>query len=190
MFLLQLEFGRVFDGDDALIGRDEAGEDVQQGGLAGPGAAGDEDVQFGHRHGLQDLPDFRGEAAFLNQVLQGGALHGKPPDTKHGPVQGQGRDDGVDPGAVGQPGIHHGDGLIDAAPHVTDDLIDDFQEVLIILEPDIRQFQTATPFDVHLIVAVYQDIRNGRVGQQRFQGAQTQDLELQFPVQAGLFRQI
>ena len=58
--------------------------------------------------------------------------------TEHGPIQGQGGDDGVDPGAVGQPGVHHGGGFIDAPSHVADDLVDDFQEVVIVLEADIR----------------------------------------------------
>ena len=43
--LLQPQFGGVFDGDDALVFRDVAGERVEQRGLAGAGAAADQDVQ-------------------------------------------------------------------------------------------------------------------------------------------------
>src|SRR5208337_4977328 len=102
-------------------------EDVEQGSFAGPGAPGDEDVQFGHRNGFDHFADFRGEAAFFHQILQLGALDPKASNGQQGAVQGQGRDDGVDPGAVGQPGIHHGGGLIDAAPHVRDYLVDNFE---------------------------------------------------------------
>jgi hypothetical protein len=35
MRLLQLQFGRVFDGDNALLRRDKEGERVEQGGFAG-----------------------------------------------------------------------------------------------------------------------------------------------------------
>ena len=38
VLLLHLEFGRVFDGDDALVIGDEAGQDIEEHGLAGTGA--------------------------------------------------------------------------------------------------------------------------------------------------------
>ncbi len=43
MVLLHLEFDGVFNGDDALGIADEAGEDVEQRGLAGTGAAAGDD---------------------------------------------------------------------------------------------------------------------------------------------------
>ncbi len=43
--LPQLQLGRVFDRDDALVLADEAGQDVEQRRLAGAGAARDDDVQ-------------------------------------------------------------------------------------------------------------------------------------------------
>ena len=43
--LVQLQLGRVLDGDDALVGRQELGQHVERGGLAGAGTAGDEHVQ-------------------------------------------------------------------------------------------------------------------------------------------------
>ena len=46
VFLLELQFGRVFDGDDAVGIRNVAGEHVQQGGLSGAGSARDQDVQL------------------------------------------------------------------------------------------------------------------------------------------------
>ena len=44
MRLLQLKFGGVFAGDDALFGVDVGGQAVQQRGLARAGTAGDQDV--------------------------------------------------------------------------------------------------------------------------------------------------
>ena len=40
--LLQLQFGRVFDGDDAFVVRDVAGQSIQQRRLTGAGSAGDQ----------------------------------------------------------------------------------------------------------------------------------------------------
>ena len=45
VLLAQLELGGVLDGDDALVLGDEAGEHVERGRLARPGAAGDDDVE-------------------------------------------------------------------------------------------------------------------------------------------------
>ena len=45
--LLQLQLRCVLDGDDALVMRDHAAQGVQQRGLAGAGAAGDQDVARG-----------------------------------------------------------------------------------------------------------------------------------------------
>ena len=43
--LLEPQFGRVFDGDDALVFRNVGGERVEQRGLTGAGAAADQDVE-------------------------------------------------------------------------------------------------------------------------------------------------
>ena len=53
MRLLQLQLGRVLDRDDALAGVDQPAHGVQQRGLAGAGAAGDDDVQPAARGDLQ-----------------------------------------------------------------------------------------------------------------------------------------
>ena len=44
VLLLELQLGRILDGDNALGFRNEAGENVEQRGLAGAGAAGDTDI--------------------------------------------------------------------------------------------------------------------------------------------------
>ena len=42
--VIDLQLGCVFDGDHALVVRDEARDDVERRGLAGAGSAGDQDV--------------------------------------------------------------------------------------------------------------------------------------------------
>src|SRR3712207_7192647 len=48
--LLQLQLGRVLDGDDALVVGDVGGERVQERRLARAGAARDEDVERSEEH--------------------------------------------------------------------------------------------------------------------------------------------
>ena len=53
--LLQLQFGGVFAGDDALVVVDELRQAVEQRGLAGAGAAGDQRVDAAAADDAQDL---------------------------------------------------------------------------------------------------------------------------------------
>ncbi len=64
--LLQLEFGRVLAGDDALVVLDVVGQAVEQRGLAGAGAAGDQHVAADAADDLQDLRAFRRDRAELD----------------------------------------------------------------------------------------------------------------------------
>ena len=59
VFLLQLQFGRVFDRDDAVRVGNEAGERVQQRRLTRAGTAGDDDVQAGLDGPFQQHHHFR-----------------------------------------------------------------------------------------------------------------------------------
>src|SRR5581483_6315145 len=80
--------------------------------------------------------------------------------------QGQGRDDGVDAAAVGQPTIDHRACLIDAPAGLPDHALDDVQQVALVGEADGGHFQHAVPLDVDRAVAVDQDVRDGRVAHQ------------------------
>ena len=53
--LLELELGGVLDRDDALVLGDERREHVEGGGLAGAGAAGDDDVEPAADAGVQEV---------------------------------------------------------------------------------------------------------------------------------------
>ena len=184
VLLLQLQFRGVLDGEDAFVVRDEAGEDVEQGGLARAGAAGDQDISLALTMAWKNLADVRGQGALGDQLLQGEAADGKAADGEHGAVQGQGRDDGVHPGAVGQAGVHHGGGLIDAAADVGDDLVDGVQQVGVVPEAHRGFFQLAAPLEVDLVIAVDQDIGDAGVVHEGLQRPQTQDFEFQLLDQA------
>ncbi len=81
---MQLEFGGVLDGDDALVAGDEAGQDVEGGGLAGPGAAADQDVQPALDTGGEDVGDRAGEGAETDQVVDLEGVGGELADGQQG----------------------------------------------------------------------------------------------------------
>ena len=66
--LLQLQFGRVLAGDDALVRVDIVGQAVQQGRLAGTGAARDHDVAAHPADDLEDLRALRRDRAELDRA--------------------------------------------------------------------------------------------------------------------------
>ena len=113
--------------------------------------------------------------------LQG--IYGETPDGKHGAVDGQRGNDGIDPGTVRQSGIHHGRGFVDTAPHGRHDFIDDPPQVGVVFETGFRLDQLPETFQVDIFVGIDQDIGNSRVLHERFQGAQTHDLVLDLFIQ-------
>ena len=59
MVLLELELGRVLDGDDALVTGDEGREGVQGRRLTGTGSAGDQHVELALDAGGQEVRRLR-----------------------------------------------------------------------------------------------------------------------------------
>src|SRR6185369_8603264 len=67
--LVQLQLGRVLDGDDALVGRQVLGKHVQGGRLAGAGTAGDEHVEPATHAGGEEVGHRAGERAEPDEVV-------------------------------------------------------------------------------------------------------------------------
>src|SRR5450759_4328322 len=78
MLLVQLQLGRVLDGDDAVFHRDEPGQHVQERGLAGPGAARDDDVGLGKDCGLEKAETSLIAAPEANEVFDLEGVAGEP----------------------------------------------------------------------------------------------------------------
>ena len=78
--LVELELLGVLDGDDALVGRDERREHVEGRGLAGAGAARDDDVEPTDHAGLQEAGGVGVEGAEADQVVDLQLLGGELPD--------------------------------------------------------------------------------------------------------------
>ena len=175
VLLLDLQFGGVFDGDDALGGGDESGEDVEQRGFARAGAAGDDNVEPRADCAAQDLQHLRGQRAMAQQVVGGQRDGAEAADGQQRAIHGQRRNDDVDARSVQQARIHHRRRLIDAAAHRGDDLVDDVHQMGFILEDDVGLLDDAAPFDVDGFVGVDQDVVHGGIVQQRLQRAQAKD---------------
>ena len=108
VLLPQLQFGRVFDGDDALVFRNELGEHVEQRGLAGAGTARNDDVQARLHAGLQQLEHALGHASDFAADLS--AFRRSRPKRRiesSGPSTATRRNHGVHARAVGQARVHH-----------------------------------------------------------------------------------
>ncbi len=93
-----------------------------------------------------------------------------------GAVDGQGRNDGVHPGSVREPGIHHRRRVVDPAAHGADDAIDHLEQVPVALEPDIGALEPTVPLHVDRVGRVHQDVGDGRVFHEGLERPQPEDL--------------
>ena len=108
VLLVELQLGGVLDGDDPLVDRDEAGADVEQRGLAGAGAAGDDDVGPGQDAGLDEGRALLGDGPEADQVGDLVRVLGELPDGQQGAVERHRGDGGVDARAVQEAGVAEG----------------------------------------------------------------------------------
>ena len=174
--LPQHQLGGVLDGDDPLAFRDEAGEHVQQRRLAGAGAAADDDVQPAGDGRDHEVEHRAGQRLAIDQVGAAQAIGPEPADREARAVEGERRDDGVDARAVGQPGVHHRARLVDAAPDRADDALDDLHQVLVVAEDRGALLDASLALDVDVVVAVDQDVRHGRILEQRLERSEAEQL--------------
>src|SRR5205807_9887397 len=97
----QLQFGRRFADDDALLRVDFLAERVQQRRLSARDASGDDDVLAGPNAGGQELAGLRAEEAELLQLGERAGAQTEAADrADRVPVRGDRRDRGGDPGAI------------------------------------------------------------------------------------------
>ncbi|MNP07683.1 hypothetical protein D3C76_997180 [compost metagenome] len=178
--MVELQFRGVLDGDQALVAIDEQAQDVEQGGLARAGAAADQDVAApadGLPEELQDrlVDRLRGQqVGALQQVAT------KLADRQAGAVEGDGRDDRVDPAAVGQARVHHRARLVQAPPERGEDALDEPLHVRLVDEAEVATVQHPVALDEDPVRTVDQDLGDRRIAQQRFQRAEADQLVDQF----------
>src|SRR5271157_3923422 len=125
VFLLELQFGRVFDGYDALRIRDVTGKDIENRGFAGARSSGNDQVQTALDHGREQFQHGLGQGLVVEHVARGDRIPAEAADREAGSVERQGRNDGVDARAILEAGIYHRRRLIDAPPDAGHDAVDD-----------------------------------------------------------------
>src|ERR1035437_2425787 len=184
--LLELQFRRVFDGDDALFLRDEARQRVEHGGLAGAGSAGDQHGNLALHARRKEAQDAGSERLERHHFVLRDDVAAEPADAEAGAVERQRRNYGVDARTVLQARIDNRLGFIDAPAHLGHDLLDDVQQVGIVLEADGGFGELAVALDEYLVIAVDQDVAEAGLFEQRFQGAETEDFVEHFLDDLGL----
>ena len=94
----------------------------------------------------------------------------------HGTVERQRRNDGIHTRAVLKASIDHRARLVDAAADHAHDPFDDAQQVSIVLKYRVGFLEPAVSFDVNLVVAVHENVRDLGIRKQRLQWTQPEDL--------------
>ena len=100
VLLPELQLRRIFNGHDPLVVGDEGGQHVEKGRFPGAGASGDQDVEPRLHAPHQQLQHGGGERAVADQVLSRQGVLAEFPDGQMRAVDGEGRNDGVDAGAI------------------------------------------------------------------------------------------
>jgi hypothetical protein len=140
MGLLQLQFGGVLAGDDALVVADIEGHAVEQRGLARARAPGDQHIAARLADDLQDGGAFPRDRPVAHELFQGQLVLAELADRERGSVDGQRRHDDVDAAAVGQARVADRARLVDAASDLADDALADIHELRVVAEPHARPF--------------------------------------------------
>ena len=176
VFLLELQFGGVFDGDDALDVGNVAGENIEQSSFSGASSSGDEEIQLSFDHRGEQFEHGFGEGVILQHIAGGDGIAAETADGEARSVKGERRNDGVDAGAIGEAGVDHGRRFIDTAADAGDDALDDLHEVRIVFERQAGQFKLSGALNVYPVEAVDQNIGDGVVFEQRFERTEAEDL--------------
>ena len=92
------------------------------------------------------------------------------------PSSASGRDDRVEPRAVGEPGVDHRRGLVDPPADPRDDPVDDLEQVLVVAEDDLRALDPALLLDEDLLRAVDHDVGDLVVLEQQLERAEAERL--------------
>ena len=164
--LVELELLGVLHRDDALVGRDERRQHVERRRLTGTGTAGDDDVEPADDAGLEEPGGVGVERAEADQVVDLERVLGELPDGEERPVDGERVDDRVHAGAVGEAGVDHGVGLVDATADLAHDLVDDAPQVGLVDEGRVGPLEPAGALHVHVVGPVHHDLGDVLVLQQ------------------------
>jgi hypothetical protein len=176
--LPQLKLGCILDRDQALAGVDARRQQVEQGGLAGAGAAADEDIEprpHGRRQERRHLGAHRGARDI---IVHRERLHLELADRQDRSVERDGGNDDVDARPVGQAGVNERGRLIHAPADRADDAMDDVHQMGVVAEARFDARELAAALDVDLVRTVDDDVVDRGIAQQRYEWAEPGDFVL------------
>src|SRR5262245_8540337 len=176
VLLLELQFGRVFDRDDALVIRNEARQRVKQRRFAGARATRDDHVRAGLDLPFQQHHHLGRQCLEIQQVLELQRIAAESTNGNRRAVQRQRRNDRVHAAAVGQTRIDHRADFIDATADLRHDAVDDLQQVRVVAKLNWRPLHLAAALDVDILRPVDQNIADRMVLEQHLQRPQAKGL--------------
>ena len=178
--LLQLEFGRVFNGDDAFALVDEARQGIQHRGFTRAGSARDKHIAARAHDGSQHFRHWFRHRTQINQLLHADRDFGELTNRKQRAIKRQRSDDRIYAAAVAQTGIDKWRAFIDPAADRADNFLNDPHQMLLILESHTTALQHTATLDKDGVCAVYQDISDAFIFKQRLYRSKTQQLVKHF----------
>ena len=177
---LNLQFRRFFDRDQALTVGDEVGQHVQHRRFSGTRTTNHDQADLSSHQRFQEHGGIHAQRAQADEVLHDKSPLREFPDGEHGPVQRERRHDGIDSRAVGETGVHHRRGLVDAATDSVHHPVDDPSVLMGRVEDNVAALQLALTLDPDLVELVAHDLGDAAVGEQR----------LQRPIAEGIFEHL
>ena len=116
---------------------------------------------------LEHVDELGRERAQVDEVAGGQRVGRELADGQDRALQRERRHDHVHARAVGQAGVHHRRGFVDAAADGRDDALDHAHQVAVVGEPCVGLVQHAGALDEHLVVAVHHHLGDRVVAQER-----------------------
>ena len=167
--LLQLQFRRVFTGDDAFVVFDVVGETIEQRRFSRARAAGDQHIAAHAADDLEHLGALGRYRAETLQLIESELVLLKLTNRQRRPVNRQRRRDHVDARAVEQTRVADRRRVVDAATHLADDALTDVHQLRIIPEANVGELNLTADLDVGFRRAVHHDVGDVITAEQRLQ---------------------
>src|SRR3984957_2415439 len=176
MRLLQLELGRVLASDDSLIEVDIVRQAIQERGLAGARAAGDDDVATDVANDLEDFRAGRRDRAELDQLIERQLVLLKLADRQCSAIDRERRRNDVDARAIEKAGVVNRRGFVDSTSNLTDDPLANVHQLRRVAETDVGELDLAPDFDETSRWPIDHDVGDVVASEQRLKRTETQNI--------------
>ena len=123
------------------------------------------------------------QRAHRHQIVRLQPLGREPADRQERTVHRERGNDGVHARSVRQARVDHRRAVVDAPAHCAHDAVDDAQQMTVVLEVRRHLLEDAGTLDEHVLVAVDQDVADGRIAHQRLQRTESEHVVQDFDEQ-------